>query len=123
MFTSEILYKMPCWYILLAVLFSLYYAIRGIVEQKAIHIHTTLSFAEKTVIFYVQDFLFKFIATMSGFVALFTANYIFPAKIEINNINIGYVLLLLFLFVWGITGICGYLTLFISRMKIPGFEK
>ena len=119
MFANEIIIKMPCWYILLAVLFSLYYAIRGVVEQKVINIIVTISATEKTIIFYIQDFLFKFIITMSSFVALFAANYIFPSKTEINSISIGHIILLIFLFVWGIIGACGYLTLFISRGKIP----
>jgi len=123
MFASEIIVKMPFWYVLLAVIFSLYYAIRGVVEQRAIHINTPISPTEKVLIFYIQDFLFKFIATMSGFMSLFVANCIFPAKTEINSINTGYVILLLFLFIWGMLGICGYLTLFISRGKIPGIKE
>jgi len=122
MFANEIIIKMPCWYILLAVLFSLYYAIRGVVEQKVINIIVTISATEKTIIFYIQDFLFKFIITMSSFVALFAANYIFPSKTEINSISIGHIILLIFLFVWGIIGASGYLTLFISRGKIPGIK-
>ena len=122
MFANEIIIKMPCWYLILAVLFSLYYAIRGVVEQKAININTPVSTTEKMIIFYIQDFLFKFIITISSFVALFAANYIFPSKTEINSISTGHIILLIFLFVWGIIGACGYLTLFISRGKIPGIK-
>ena len=34
---ADIIMKMPCWYLLMLILFSLYYAIRGIMEQKIIY--------------------------------------------------------------------------------------
>lgn len=120
---NEMFARMPCWYLSVAVILSLYYAIRGVVELRALHIKTPISFIEKVIIFYVQDFLFKFIVTMSGFITLFVANGIFPGYAQLNNMSTGYAILIIFLYVWGILGICGYLTLFISRCKIPGMKE
>ena len=114
---------MPEWYIWLALLLSIYYGIRGIIEQcvlfKEKKYKSVSNRAERIIILYIQDFLFKFITTMSGFVALFIAGYIFPSIIEVTDISVGKALLLIFLFVWGVTGIGGYLTLFIASCKIP----
>ena len=81
------------------------------------------SCVEKFIIGYIQEFIFKFIITMSAFISLFYLIYIFPTKAEINNIGIGYLLLLLFVFLWSIIGVSGYLTSYISQHKIPLINK
>lgn len=128
MVISEILMKIPWQYSLAALLLSLFYGIRGIMEQRILYRQNKLricnetSPTERIIILYIQDFLFKFIATMSGFVALFICGHLFPTTVGINDISAGKALLLIFLFVWGVTSICGYLTHFIVSAKIPGIE-
>ncbi len=124
MIISEILIKMPWWYLLLALLISLYYGIRGIIEHSVLHLQgksyiSNIDKAKRIIILYIQDFLFKFITAMSGFVALFIAGCIFPSMAEINDISVGKALLLIFLFVWGVIGVGGYLTLLIATGKFP----
>jgi len=123
---SEILMSMPCWYLFIALLICLYHGVRGIVEHSVYyeqgrsylnHGSSQISTTKKIIILYIQDFLFKFITVMSGFVALFIAMKIFPSSAEINNIGIGNAMLIIFLFVWGILGVGGPLTRLIVEGK------
>ena len=111
--------KMPWWYVLIIIVFSLYYAIRGIMDLKIRESGNTLSKTEKWVIHYIQEFLFKVIVTMSSFVALSTANYIFSSLKSVNDIGAGTAVLLIFLIIWGICGTSGYLTLLIVSGRLP----
>ena len=115
----DILIKMPCWYLLILIIFSLYYAIRGIMTEKIKHAKNGLSKTEKVVIYYIQEFLFKVIFTMSSFMALFFANYIFSSLKSVNDVSTGTAVLLIFLIVWGICGVSGYLTLLIVSGRFP----
>ena len=116
---ADIIMKMPCWYLLMLILFSLYYAIRGIMEQKINYAAGPLSQAQKVIISYVQEFLFKVVFTVSAFMALFIANYIFSSLKSVNDIGAGTAILLIFLIIWGITGVSGYLTFLIVSGKFP----
>jgi len=117
----DILVKMPLWYVLILIIFSLYYAIRGIMDLKVTIRESgkELSKTEKWIIHYVQEFLFKFIVTISSFMALFTANYIFSSLKSVNDVGAGTAVLLIFLIVWGICGVSGYLTLLIVLGRLP----
>ncbi len=115
-----IVMKMPGWYLAILILFSLYYAFRGIMEQQLMYVQSPLSQTQKVVIAYIQEFVFKVVFTASGFVALFIANYIFSSIEAINRIEAGTAILLVFLFIWGITGVSGYLTFLIVSGRFPG---
>ena len=125
MFILEIINKIPLWYWILALSISTYYGIRGIMEFRILYkqwpsyVNRESSLIERIMILYIQDFLFKFITTMSGFMALFVACYIFPSTTEIKEIGSGNALVLIFLFIWGIIGIGGYLTHLIATGKFP----
>ncbi len=115
---------MPCWYYVPMIVLSLYYAIRGLMEQMHKHSRQhNLSKAYKVIVVYIQEMLFKIIFTASGFIALFTANYIFSMVTSINEIGVGTAILLIFLVIWGITGISGYLTYLVVRGRLPGLTK
>ena len=116
---TDILIKMPVWYIFILVVFSLYYAIRGVMEQVVYYPENRLGLTTKIIIRYIQEFLFKIIFTSSGFIALFIVNYIFLSLNSINDIGMGTAILLIFLIIWGITGISGYLTFLIVSGKFP----
>ena len=117
----EILLEMPCWYIFIIFVFTLYYAIRGLME-KIQYGDKALNLTQKVIIDYIQEVLFKVIVTISSFIALFIANYISSSLESINDIGAGTAVILIFLFIWGIIGACGYLTSFIASGKIPGIK-
>jgi hypothetical protein len=83
----DIIRKMPCLYVIVAVLFSVYYASRGVVEQS--ETYKSLTQGERIFVHYIQEILFKVVFTVSGFVALFIANYIFSSIKSLNDIGTG----------------------------------
>jgi len=116
--------KMPCWYFLIMILFSLFYAIRGLMsEMKKYAEDESLSRAFKVIYAYIQEILFKIIFTVSGFIALLIVNYIFSSVKSINEIGVGTAIILIFLIIWGISGISGYLTYLIVSGKFPIIPK
>ena len=117
---ASIVVKMPWWYLVILIVFSLYYAYRGIMEQQLMYAQSPLSRTQKVIIAYIQEFLFKVIFTASGFIALYIANYIFSSMEAFNKIEAGTAILLVFLFIWGITGVSGYLTFLIVSGRFPG---
>jgi hypothetical protein len=120
---ADIIMKMPCWYVVILILFSLFYAVRGIIGEQDRFKENKWSLIEKIIYFSIQEFLFKVVITASSFLALFIANYIFSSIGSLNDIGAGTAVLLIFLIFWGITGVSGYLTLLIVTGKVPGFNK
>jgi hypothetical protein len=116
----EMLLHMRWWYILAAIVFSLYYGIRGIIEESVNKGNDKYTKSKKIFVAYIQEFLFKVIFTMSGFFALSLAYNIFVSLKSLNEISAGTVVLLVFLFIWGVTGVAGYLTFLIVSGKFPG---
>ena len=66
----ELLSAMPWWYYVALILFSLYYAIRGVVYEIVNYEKAPFSKAQKVIIFYIQEVLFKIIFTASAFLSL-----------------------------------------------------
>ena len=121
---TDIILKMPWWYLLVMILFSLYYAIRGLMSEVQRYAGAEgLSPAFKVIYAYIQEILFKTIFTVSGFIALLVANYIFATMKSINEIGIGTAVILIFLIIWGISGISGYLTYLVVSGKFPVIPK
>jgi len=116
----EILLHARWWYILAAVVFSLYYAIRAVIEASTKSGNDKYTKAQKIFVVYTQEFLFKLIFTISGFFALSLAYNIFTSLKSLNDISAGVVVLLVFLFIWGVTGVSGYLTFLVVSGKFPG---
>jgi len=116
----EILLHTRWWYILAAVVFSLYYAIRAVIEASTKSGNDKYTKAQKIFVVYTQEFLFKLIFTISGFFALSLAYNIFTSLKSLNDISAGVVVLLVFLFIWGVTGVSGYLTFLVVSGKFPG---
>ena len=115
----DIICTMPRWYLLIIVIFSLFYAIRGVMEKQLLLAGKTLSRTQRVMIEYIQEFLFKVIFTVSGFLALFIADRIFAALGSLRDISAGTAVILVFLFIWGVLGVSGYLTFLIIRGKFP----
>ena len=117
-----ILSSMQWWYFLALVLFSLYYGVREVLEEIQRHAQSQFTRTQKILIVYVQEFLFKVIFTVSGFFALSVAYYIFTSLKTPSDISAGTAVLLVFLFVWGVTGASGYLTFLIVSGRFPGLK-
>lgn len=121
---TDIILKMPWWYFLSMILFSLYYAIRGVMSE--VHKYAGeegFSLIFKFIYAYIQEFLFKVIFTASGFLALLIVNHIFSTVKSIDEIGIGTAIILVFLIIWGISGISGYLTYLVVSGKFPTIPK
>jgi hypothetical protein len=116
---SDIVEKMPCWYKFILIALSLFYAYRGIMEQSLLYGTFYQHQYQRIIILYIQEFLFKVIITASGFIALFIANCIF-SSVDVSHIEAGTAIILVFLMVWGVVGISGYLTLLIITGRVPG---
>ena len=126
---SNIILNMPWWYYLIMFIFTAYYAYRGVryfkvfgvpLSQTEYYKGPTLSLKDKVIIEYIQEILFKVIITISSFISLYVAVYILSLqKAPFNEISAGTAALLIFLIIWGIIGISGYLTAFIAAGKIP----
>jgi len=121
---TDIIMKIPFWYFLIMIVFSLYYAIRGVLEWTVNANYEKLDSRLKRIIYYyVQEILFKIIFTVSGFMALLVANYIFSSVKSISEIGVGAAIILIFLIIWGISGVSGYLTFLIVSGKFPMIGK
>jgi len=115
----DIIIKMPCWYVVIMIIFTLFYTIRGVVYFKVFGTGD-LSRIQKLIIEYIQEVLFKVIITISSFISLYLSFYILSLQKEpFNEISTGTSTLIIFLFMWGIIGISGYLTHLITVGKLP----
>ena len=132
----DIILKMPCWYIVFMAILTLFYAYRGVLYVKIfgvkheeqlevkdgqnIKVYRKLRLAERIIIDYIQEILFKVVITVSSFIALYLSHYILSLQKEpFNEISTGTSALIIFLFIWGIIGISGYLTHLIVLGKLP----
>lgn len=132
----DFIIKMPWWYDLIIILFSLVYAIREIMDRK-IRLskeankeakeatkqgreEVIICNTQKIIIYYVRDFLSIIIFTSSSFIALFIANDIFSSLKSFNDISASIAILLIFFIIWGITGASGYLQYVIVSGKFKG---
>ena len=115
----DIMDQIPWWYILVALLWSIYQGIRGIVEHNRNYKDKALSWSisEKLVILFIHDFAFRLICTISGFVSIYLAYWLFRENFQ--NLTIGAAILILFLFLIGIIGIGGQLHYIILLGKWP----
>jgi hypothetical protein len=113
---------MPCWYVFIIILFSLYYGIREVNtrDRRSEFNQKGTSERGKWIFYYFRDFLVQVILTVSSFMALFIANHIFVSLESFKNIAAGTAILLIFLIIWGFTGVTGYLGYVIVAGKFKG---
>ena len=90
--------------------------------EMANHAQGPYNKTQKVMILYIQEVLFKVTFTASGFLALSFAYNIFTSLPSLSDIGAGTAVLLVFLFVWGITGVSGYLTFLIVSGRFPGLK-
>jgi len=123
--------QIPCWYILIGIIWSIYQGVRGAIEHRLNYEARFYNDSnqnnkiqkpmwkrwEKWVVLYVHDFVFRFICTISGFVALYLAYYLAGDKMQ--GITSGSSVLIVFLFLIGIIGVGGQLHYVILMGKLP----
>jgi quinol-cytochrome oxidoreductase complex cytochrome b subunit len=113
---------MPWWYDLITILFSLYYGIREIKVRNCFSEGTNKNHIPKwqrVSLYHLHDIVVQVIYTISGFVALFIANYILFSSLDtFSDITVGTAILLIFLIFWGTTGVSGYLPYLIVSGKL-----
>lgn len=116
----DLLTQMPCWYVIIAGLLSLYQGCRGVVEQRRNYLDNLAGKKwktwEKIVILYVHDFIFRLVCTMAGFVALYVS-YILAKGIF--NLSLSASVLLAFSFLIGVIGVGGQLHYVILMGRWP----
>ena len=102
-------------YFIIAFVFSIYYAWRGV-----LHLRNYQNKDEEKNLIYIlvcdiQEIIFKLVITFSSFYALFIDYTIINNCTNIYNISPGTAIIIISLAFWGIVGICGYITLIISK--------
>jgi hypothetical protein len=117
---TNIIQNTPWWYWGIMIVLSFYYAYRGLLsEMHKYALKHDVSRHFKIVYAYIQEILFKLITTASSFTALLIANELFSSLDSINDIGVGTAIILIFLFIWGVMGITGYLTYLVVSGKLP----
>lgn len=111
----------PCWYVIIAILWSSYQGVRGVMEHN-VHYNESnrvWSNLEKWIILFVHDFAFRFICTITGFIALFLIINLYGDKEILQNLSSGAAVFLVFLSVVAIMGIGGQLHYILLMGKWP----
>ena len=116
-----IIMNMRWWYYPIIIGFSLFYAIQKMIEKRNIY-PKGIEHKWENCTKYFHQFLSQVIFTVSGFMALFIANYVFSKITSFNDISVGTTILLIFLIIWGITGVSGYLGYLIVSGKFMGLK-
>lgn len=111
----------PCWYILTSIFWSTYQGIRGAIEHNRNYKDKKLSWKkwEKWVILYIHDFAFRFICTMTGFVAMYLIFVLYGDLNQLSGLSSGSSVFFVFLTLIGILGIGGQLHYILLMGKWP----
>mgnify|MGYP001616990682 CR=1 FL=1 len=122
--TLSSLIAAPWWYLVVGILVSLYHGYRGFMIQWHFGIPSTEKFrgAVRILILCVEDTLFYVVCSVAGFLALLAANHLYETVSNIQTIDAGRSILLVFAFSIGIIGITGQLPNLIQQGKIPGVK-
>lgn len=139
----KILADMPWQYIAAMVALSAYYAWRGVryvslyqipapntnfstptasgsTAAATYNVQTTnLATVDRWGIWLIQEIVFKVVITISSFCSLYIA-YRLSKMVVLTDLKDGTAILLVFLFLWGVLGLSGYLTHLIQTGKFPG---
>ncbi len=115
--------NIPCWYIALTVVFSIFHAIRGAIGQT--YLNPSIKLLPKTwqkaVVFYAHDCLLHIICTAFGFVCLLLAFRL--AQTGLQQLSASASLLLAFLALVGLAGITGQLATLLLLGKLPWLKE
>lgn len=121
--TLTILNDMPCWYIVLAALLSVYQAYRGFMFQWIGANKEVYTKPQRVMLLCLADMISYFLLTVAGFVSLFIVYRIYSLISVFSELQVGSALLLIFLILFGILGITGQLLSLLQQGKFPGTGK
>jgi NADH:ubiquinone oxidoreductase subunit 5 (subunit L)/multisubunit Na+/H+ antiporter MnhA subunit len=121
----------PCWYLIVAVIVTVYQSYRGFMfqwifakerksadspdQQKQI----TWTRTQKIILLSIADMLFYLITTVLGFVSLFVSYHILTHLPSLSEVSPGLAALLIFLIVFGVLGVSAQLPYLIQQGKFP----
>ncbi|MHC4270395.1 MAG: hypothetical protein ACYSTS_18310 [Planctomycetota bacterium] len=110
---------MPCWYIIIGIVWSIFQGARGVVETRLNNKDKEWKSWEKYIVLYIHDFAFRFICTLSGFFALYVSYSLLANTANVFKLSSGASLLLVFSFLIGVIGVGGQLHYVILIGKLP----
>ena len=114
----ELLNQLPCWYIIVGIIWSCYQGYRGIVETRHYNKDNWTSLWERMVVLYIHDFAFRFVCTIAGFFALYVSYILISNASDMYGLSSGTSWLLLFSFLIGVIGVGGQLHFVIIMGKL-----
>jgi hypothetical protein len=126
-----ILNEIPTWYIVIAIIFSSYYAYRGfmgnwiaMVQRNEDIKNDKRKFKNWEIIsvFCIHDMFFHFICSLAGFFTLLVAKDLYQSLPSSESIDAGNSVLLAISFLFGVVGVTGQLPPLIQLGKFPGVK-
>jgi hypothetical protein len=111
--------NIPCWYLSIAIVWSIYQGIRGIIEHRYMDSVKEWERWRKIIVLDMHDFVFRFVCTMAGFLALFVSYHIVEFVTDFSKISTGATTLLVLFFLIGVIGVGGQLHHLILLGKVP----
>ena len=101
----DLIEGIPCRYLAMATVWSLYQGFRGSVETRLANRDKDWAAVQKVVVLDIHDFAFRFVCTLAGFFALFAAYRIAETVHELANVSTGSATLLVLSFLIGVIGV------------------
>ena len=108
-----------CWYLGVAVACGAYQGFRGAVETRLYNQDKKWEPWQKVVVLDIHDFVFRFVCTLAGFMALFVAYRIAITAHDLAQISTGSATLLVLSFLIGVIGVGGQLHYVVLLGKLP----
>jgi NADH:ubiquinone oxidoreductase subunit 5 (subunit L)/multisubunit Na+/H+ antiporter MnhA subunit len=121
----------PFWYLIVAVIITVYQSYRGFMfqwifakerestdspdQQKQI----TWTRTQKIILLSIADMLFYLITTLLAFVSLFVSYHVLADLASLSEVSPGLAALLIFLIVFGVLGVSAQLPYLIQQGKFP----
>jgi len=115
----ELLNGVSCWYLVIAIAWSLYQGARGVIETRLNNRDKNWQAWQKVLVLDIHDFAFRFVCTMAGFLALFVSYRIAESVDLLADLSTGAAALLVFSFMIGVIGVGGQLHYIILLGKLP----
>jgi len=117
-----VFYKNPTWYLIIAIIVSLYQAYRGfryywlVAKQDSFSSWSTI---DKVTVLCIQAEYLYMVCSIVGFFALLASYNLLVSQKSMNSIDTGSAVLIAFSFIIGILGVSGELGQLVQQGKLP----